>query len=163
WGSPDSLIQRDNPFLHVSNFSDQRVVISAGEVLAKSFNPRNWLNRRPRNEETRRQQERHALFLRQVIEQKRVTEIGPRSETRSHVIQSTSDVTSKAQRNATEPNDPASVGPIKGGPKTADTPPEPTPSNDFSTAVNLSPNLSVDQRASLLQILDRNCLAFGLE
>ena len=41
---PDSLISRNNPKIHVSNFSTSPVVISVGQVLGIGRNPGSWLS-----------------------------------------------------------------------------------------------------------------------
>ncbi|KAF8997555.1 hypothetical protein BDZ89DRAFT_921462, partial [Hymenopellis radicata] len=84
-------------------------------------------------------------------------------ESRSNVIQSQSHITSKAQRNATEQDDPSASEPIEGGPKTADVAPEPTTTADFTSSVHISPDLMSDQRQALIGVLERNRLAFGLD
>ncbi|KAF9028886.1 hypothetical protein BDZ89DRAFT_950981, partial [Hymenopellis radicata] len=89
--------------------------------------------------------------------------IGPNSESRSNVIQSQSNITSKAQRNATEQDDPSSSEPIEGGPKTAEVAPEPTTTADFTSSVHISPDLTEDQRRGLVAVLEENRLAFGLD
>ncbi|KAF9007259.1 hypothetical protein BDZ89DRAFT_923812, partial [Hymenopellis radicata] len=156
WGSPDSLIHRDNALLHVSNFSDEVITIAAGQILARAFNPRNWLDRVPKDEKTRIEQMQHAEFVRQMIVVKKgKEEIG--------LIQSRSTITSKAQRNATEQDDPSSSEPVEGGPKTADVAPEPTTTADFTTSVHISPDLTPEQRQALISVLERNTLAFGLD
>ncbi|KAF8993583.1 hypothetical protein BDZ89DRAFT_923775, partial [Hymenopellis radicata] len=137
WGSPDSLISREAPFLHVANFSDQPVVIAAGQVIAQSYNPRNWLDKRADDAETRQKQEQYASLVKQMVEKGRDTEIGPISDPRSSLTRSETEITSKAQRNATEADDPSASEPIEGGPKTSDTPPDPTSSQEFLSAVNI--------------------------
>jgi len=44
YGSPDSMISTDQPYLHVSNFSSLPVTIVTGQVLGHTRNPRNWLD-----------------------------------------------------------------------------------------------------------------------
>ncbi|KAF9004148.1 hypothetical protein BDZ89DRAFT_967182 [Hymenopellis radicata] len=161
WGSPDSLIQRDNPFLHVSNFSDQSITIATGQVLARAHNPQNWLDRPSNDPETRAKQDQFAALVRDVVARRKESESGP--DSRSRLIQSHSDVTSKAQRNATEPDDPSASEPIEGGPKTSESPPEPTSSAAFTSSVHISPDLTDEQRSKLLEVLERNQLAFGLD
>ncbi|KAF9004133.1 hypothetical protein BDZ89DRAFT_967226, partial [Hymenopellis radicata] len=81
----------------------------------------------------------------------------------NQVISSSSDITSKAHRNASEPDDPSAQDPVEGGPKTAETDPEPTTTQEFLTTVDVSTNLDPDQRRQLENILLRNKKAFGLD
>ncbi|KAF9013722.1 hypothetical protein BDZ89DRAFT_963120, partial [Hymenopellis radicata] len=97
------------------------------------------------------------------MDQRQEVQIGPNSESRSTLNQSRSEITSKAQKNATEPDDPAASEPIEGGPKTANTAMEPTSSLEFIASVNISPHLTDGQRTDLTTVLERNQLAFGLD
>jgi hypothetical protein len=77
-------------------------------------------------------------------------------------VQSQSNVWSKAQRNATDPDDPAATEPIEGGPETAELPEEPVSTSEVSEALDLSPDLTTDQRCSVKQVIFWNLSAFGL-
>ncbi|KAF9032523.1 hypothetical protein BDZ89DRAFT_937396, partial [Hymenopellis radicata] len=105
-------------------------------------------------------QKQYAGLVRQMVERSRV---GPISDPRSSLTRSQTEITSKAQRNATEADDPSASEPIEGGPKTSDTPPDPTSSQEFLSAVNISPTLDEEQRVALTRILEKNKLAFGLD
>ncbi|KAF9000533.1 hypothetical protein BDZ89DRAFT_968948, partial [Hymenopellis radicata] len=98
-----------------------------------------------------------------MVERNRDPEIGPISDPRSSLTQSQTEITSKAQRNATEADDPSASEPIEGGPKTSDTPPDPISSQEFISAVNISPELNDEQRMALIKILEKNKQAFGLD
>ncbi|PBK82565.1 hypothetical protein ARMGADRAFT_887506, partial [Armillaria gallica] len=154
YGSPDSLISEDNVFLHVSNFSDAPVVISKGQKLGIAHNPRNWLDRYEGREDTESKHS-HALLIKELIK--------AGSNTASRMIRSTSEITSKAQRNACDPDDPAASEPIEGGPKTADSPPDALPSSEILDALDISPNLTQDQRRRLQEVILKNQQAFGLD
>lgn len=41
FGSPDTLISSEQPFLHISNFSDSPIVISKGQIIGRAHNARN--------------------------------------------------------------------------------------------------------------------------
>ena len=43
YAPPDSLMSRNSPKIHVSNFSTSPVVISVGQVLGIGRNPGTWL------------------------------------------------------------------------------------------------------------------------
>ncbi len=78
-------------------------------------------------------------------------------------IRSQSEIISKAQQNATEPDDPASQEPIEGGPKTADMPDDPIPSTRLLEELDLSPDPSQDQWKQLQEVIQQNQMAFGLD
>lgn len=158
YGSPDSLISKDEAFLHISNFSDSPVVISKGDIVGKAHNPRNWLDRWQDDSSSKL---RHAYLIRELAQAQ-----SPKASlmgTSGHMIQSRSDVTSKAQRNASEPDDPASSEPIEGGPKAADLPPEATSSSEILNSLDISPHLTREQKEQLESIILNNALAFGLD
>ncbi len=67
YGSPDSLISLDNPFLHVSNFSDAPVVISKGQFIGHAHNPRNWLDRQQGSSKDTQSKELRAYLVRNLI------------------------------------------------------------------------------------------------
>ncbi|KAF9001219.1 hypothetical protein BDZ89DRAFT_919635, partial [Hymenopellis radicata] len=165
YGSPDVLISTDKPSIPVSNFSDKPVIISQGEVLARAHNPRNWLDRS--NGKRSAEQEAYARFVREMVEADQninaVRSIRGPTAAGNQVISSSSDITSKAHRNASEPDDPSAQEPVEGGPKTAETEPEPTSSQEFLTAVDVSANLDPEQRRQLEQVLLRNKDTFGLD
>ncbi|KLO04390.1 hypothetical protein SCHPADRAFT_840661, partial [Schizopora paradoxa] len=65
-------------------------------------------------------------------------------------------------KNYTGPDEPNS-DPAEGGPKTAETPPELCESDKLLEAINLSPDLNAEQRASIEEIVLKNADAFGLD
>ncbi|KAF9011671.1 hypothetical protein BDZ89DRAFT_963783, partial [Hymenopellis radicata] len=165
YGSPDILISSDRSRIPISNFSDKPVIISEGEFLAKAHNPRNWLDRAKGKVSS--EQEAYARFVKEMVEeqQRSMTDRNNRDliAAGNQVISSSSDVTSKAHRNASEPDDPSAQEPVEGGPKTAETDPEPTASKEFLTAVDISSNLQPDQQHLIEEVLIRNKNAFGLD
>ena len=44
YASPDSLILKTNPHLHVANFSASAIMVQIGQVLGKGHNPNSWLD-----------------------------------------------------------------------------------------------------------------------
>ncbi|PBK84571.1 hypothetical protein ARMGADRAFT_1048242 [Armillaria gallica] len=158
YSSPDSLISKDEAFLHTSNFSDSPVVISKGDIVGKAHNPWNWLDRWQDNSSSKL---RHAYLIQELAKAQ-----SPKSDpmgTSGQMIQSKSDVTSKAQQNTSEPDDPASSEPIKGGPKAADSPPEATSSSEILNSLDISPHLTTEQKGQLESIILDNVLAFKLD
>ena len=111
FSTADSLISKDNPVLHVANFSSSPIVISEGQLLGTGRNPSTWLDRDYKlSGEQRSDIERHARLIQALV------------EVQSATVSSQTEISSKAQRNATEQDDPAVEEPLEGGPKTAETP-----------------------------------------
>jgi hypothetical protein len=81
----------------------------------------------------------------------------------SLTARSITNISSKAQRNVTEPNDPLAEEPIEGGPKTAKAPPENISSARLLEEIDISPDITSDQRQLLETIITRNSKAFGLD
>jgi len=71
----------------------------------------------------------------------------------SNVIQSQTKITSKAQRNASEEDNPLAEDPVEGGPKTSSTPEDEVESSKLSETVDISPDLTEDQKAQLLSLI----------
>ncbi|PBK78932.1 hypothetical protein ARMSODRAFT_869015, partial [Armillaria solidipes] len=160
YGSPDSLINRDRAFLHISNFSDMPVVISKGEVIGNARNPRNWLDKRQDLSESK---QRHAYLIHELVKAQNLKLGSAGTSISSQMIQCESEVMSKAQRNVSEPDDPASSEPIKGGPKTVESLQDSIPSSDILASIDISPHLTADQKRQLESVILSNQQAFGLD
>ncbi|KAF8989242.1 hypothetical protein BDZ89DRAFT_974779, partial [Hymenopellis radicata] len=169
YGSPDVLISRDSLSIPISNFSDAPVIISVGEVLGHAHNPRNWLDRPSRNPFEAQKREAYAQFIRNMVTERGQ---GVKDNTAtsdqtlsagSAAITSSSEIISKAHRNATSPDDPVAENPVEGGPKTAEVSPDPTTRSDFLGSVGISPTLNSEQRLALENVLLSNQDAFGLD
>jgi hypothetical protein len=163
FGSADSLISRSHPFIHVANFSSSPVVISEGQLMGTSRNPHSWLDRRRNLSKSQEQRiDSHSRLIRSLAEI-RFGNDPDRNESRTGTVTSHSEVSSKAQRNATEADDPAAQDPLEGGPKTSETAPDPTPAGQLLNEVNISEDLSNFQRSQLERIILKNQEAFGLD
>lgn len=69
FGSLDSMISGEQPYLHVSNFSNLPVTVASGQILGHARNPRNWLDRRASLSESGMvQASAHANLIRQLSE-----------------------------------------------------------------------------------------------
>jgi hypothetical protein len=82
---------------------------------------------------------------------------------RTNVARSITEISSKAQRNATEADDPLAEEPIEGGPKTSEVPEESIPGSQLLTEVDISPDLTIEQRQELEAMILRNQMAFGTD
>ncbi|KAF9012979.1 hypothetical protein BDZ89DRAFT_963292, partial [Hymenopellis radicata] len=150
YGSPDVLISRDALSIPISNFSDSPITISIGDIVGYAHNPRNWLDRPGHSAVERQRRDAYAQLIRNII-------------AGSAAITSSSEITSKAHRNATLPDDPVAEDPVEGGPKTAEVPPDAVTQSNFLASVGISPSLDSAQRQALEQVLLRNQDAFGLD
>ena len=162
FGSPDSMISADQPYLHVSNFSNTPITVAAGEVLGIARNPRNWLDRKDvLSEDNSILIETHANLIRRLSKSlpPRNTSVVPEV----NVIRSQTEVTSKVQRNATEKDDPLAEEPVEGGPKIFSVPEDDVENSRLLEAVDISPDLTENQRMQLSALITRHASAFGLE
>jgi len=162
FGAPDSMISANQPYLHISNFSNTPITIAARQVLGIARNPCNWLDQKNALSETDIIQiETHANLIQQLSESP-----PPRSNpviAVSDIIRSQTEVTSKAQRNAMEKDDPLAEEPIEGGPKTASTPEDDIESSKLIEAIDILPNLTENQKAQLVALITKHVSAFGLD
>lgn len=155
------MISSKQPRLHVSNFSSKPVTVAAGQVLGTARNPRNWLDQEDTmSESASTQRMTHAMLIRQLSESlpSRNVPLG----IASNVIQSQTQITSKAQRNASKEDDPLAENPIEGGPKTSLMPEDEVESSKLSETVDISPDLTEDQKVWLLSLITKHESAFGL-
>ncbi|EEB98497.1 hypothetical protein MPER_01979, partial [Moniliophthora perniciosa FA553] len=154
FGAADTLIQRDSPVLMVSNFSKTPVVVGEGMLLGKCHNPDTWLDKVHRFSPSDIQAaSNHAQLVRGMIEV-------PAS---ASMVQSLSEVTSKAHRNASDPDDPTAEEPVEGGPKTAEVGIEEVPFSRLLEEVHISPDLTLDQRKAVENVILNNHTAFSLD
>jgi hypothetical protein len=233
YGSPDMLISKDRPLLHVANFSSSPITISSGQVLGTARNPKGWLDRMDRySKEKQNQINAHATLMRCLVNEKLISDEqvanvrrgeadsetsgptdevnqidqlsaifelpsnslntqakcehcshvqqpvtnfeddcpychagrhGTRANLSSNIARSVTDISSKAQRNATEADDPLAEEPLEGGPKTSEVPEESIPGNKLLSEVDISRDLTVTQRRELEAMILRNQLAFGID
>jgi hypothetical protein len=159
YGAADTLISRSQPVLHVANFSKKPVVIEKGEFLGSCYNPETWLDKPHRlSSEQQMKLDTYARLIRTLLEQNHVPH-----RSISNPIRSFSEISSKAQRNATGEDDPTATAPLEGGPKTAEVHVEDISSDRLLDEISISPDLSEQQRRHLEEVLLRNAGAFGLD
>jgi hypothetical protein len=205
YGSADSLISRSNPIVHVANFSKKPVIITEGQVLGISKNPKTWLDKMEKfSPEQQTRINAHASFMKIMIDENFAADELQASENNYNVpqksnsndfhecedgicvfckkvsgktdktdnyspdsttsaIHSESKISSKAQRNATEADDPLAGEPVEGGPKTSEPPPEPVSGDRLLAEVDFSPDLLESQRKQLEEVVLKNSKAFGLD
>ncbi|THU99501.1 hypothetical protein K435DRAFT_658911, partial [Dendrothele bispora CBS 962.96] len=152
YGAADTFISRNKPILHVSNFSKRPVIIAEGAVLGKSHDPRTWLDKSHRFSNLEHNRiNAHAHLIRNL------------AQSSSFTIQSKSEVSSKAQRNANGEDDALSTSPLEGGPKTAEVALDHIPAERLIQEVDISSDLSTEQRVKLERVILKNNNAFGLD
>ncbi|KAJ3804521.1 hypothetical protein F5876DRAFT_53278 [Lentinula aff. lateritia] len=150
YGAADTLISRNKPFLHVANFSKRPVVVAEGEVLGKCHNPETWLDKAHRlSPSDRNSATAHASVIQYLV--------------RAQMVRSEAQISSKAQRNATEEDDPLAEEPLEGGPKTAEVSFDDTVSEQLLSEIHISPDLTDSQRKAIEQVVHANSNAFGLD
>ncbi|KAJ7630155.1 hypothetical protein B0H17DRAFT_962475, partial [Mycena rosella] len=85
----------------------------------------------------------------------------------SATVRSKTKISSKAQRNANEADDPLAEAPLEGGPKISEVPDEFISGERLLARgfgpVDISPDISDAQRTALEEIILRNKLAFGVD
>lgn len=139
YAAPDSIITRNTPFLHISNFSTRPVTISKGQPIAKLKDPYDFLDDSAISLSTQAKYERHAYVIRAIVKD---ISFSSAHENFPHV-----------------PGD----EPIEGGPKTAESPAESPASSSLLSEIHISPELDSSQRQEIEAIISRNRHAFGLD
>ena len=145
FGAPASLINKDDPFLQIANFTPHPVTIQKGRLLGWGNNPDQYLD-----SATKKTPEE-------------VQKLQAHSETIKTIVNNLLDrnqedpITSGQEEDILE-------GELKGGPKTAEVPdPDPIPTSELLSQVNFSPDLTEDQRKALEEVVLKNKDAFGLD
>ncbi|KLO04747.1 hypothetical protein SCHPADRAFT_813623, partial [Schizopora paradoxa] len=141
-GAPDSLITRDQAFLHISNFTELPTVIEKGRLLGYAHLPDEWLDRPDKMDDDTRQT----------------------LEARAAAVKSYVDDRFKSDEDAARDADFPGEDELEGGPKTAEAPdPDPIPSSQLLSEVHFSPDLSPEQRTKLEAVVSKHPDAFSLD
>ncbi len=134
------MLHEKYPYVHVSNFTNRYIAIPKGLILGHAHNPGSWLDKAEYfSEEDKRRISAHATLIRTYSE--------------SNFTKSQTDISSKAQRNATEDDDPLAEEPIEGGPKTSEAPPEEISEDQLLKEVGISKDLTENQRKQIIEVL----------
>lgn len=163
YGIPDTLISRQNPCIAVSNFSNDLVRISKGQLIGNAHELQAWLDQHkdfsPKKlEEARKQVRVLSTLINQRTDDKSMRRSSPTVRSLAENLKRPSaieDITNHLNLLA-EP-------PVEGGPKTAELPPGKVEQNQLFTEVDICTELSKDQRMQLEQIILKNEEAFGLD
>ena len=165
YGSADTIIDRNDSRIFVSNFSKNPITVPAGQVLGIARNPSSWLDHENQfSELQKRDAESRARLVQTLIEGQPIVH--------EPYIQSNPSVrTSKCQlQEVVDPSrlrysgeDPLSEPPVEGGPKTAEVPEESVPEDRLLQELDISTNLSQEQILAIQRILVKHKEVFGLD
>jgi hypothetical protein len=139
FAAPDSLITKDTPYLYITNFSKDPIVIQKGEAIAYNKDPRKYLDKKDK------------LKGRKLQEH----------EAKVNLIRSLAKDLAKDKKDEVPHNE--GDEPIEGGPKTSEPQPDPVSKEEFLKVVDISKDLSPEQRVQLEKVLLANIDAFGLD
>ena len=156
YACPDSIIAKDNPRIHVTNFASYPIVIHKGQVLGVTHNPKTWLVQTSHcSNEDIVKAENYATLVRSIHSHHE------NGDLKSSMVASELQDKDLLQYSGTE--DPLAEDPLEGGPKGSETPPDLVKTGELLKAVNISKDLTVDQAKALHKLLLTNHLAFGLD
>ncbi len=154
FGAPDSLLSREDPFLHVSNLTDRPVTIRQYQVLGHSRHPRAWLDKvGSYSDEQQKNIIAHASLIRQLAQE---------ADSRHGATVRADPVELKAAQRVSGIDDPQAEPPLEGGPKTSEAPPEDVPGDALLSTVDISSELDETQRRRLATVVLRNSTAFSI-
>ena len=161
YGCADTLITKESPFIHISNFSKKPVVLSAGHVISQGHSPTTWLDKE--GEFTAQQLESikvHANLLRSIINTEGTSlDNNPFAQTAKSEVKTLQDASRRdysSDKILAEP-------PVEGGPKTSEVPEELVPAARLLKEVDISPNLTRIQMKQLQEVIELHEKAFGLD
>lgn len=148
YGTTDTLIDRDDCKVFVSNFSKTPVTIPAGQILGIARNPSSWLDKKDRYSDSQKQNaERRARLIQTLIQGqstaslKTGTQIDTSVRTGRCQIQEILD----PSRLKHSGEDPLAECPVEGGPKTAEIPGDYVPEDKLLQEIDISTNLLQNQ------------------
>jgi hypothetical protein len=158
YGSPDTLISLDKPFLHIANFSTFPVTISARQTVATAQNPQTWLDKSSRFTSAEKNRiNQHAELIKNIIETRSQDPVRLSATAKSQV-----NIGYNPSLGLGIEEDPLSEPPLTGGPKTAELPGDIVMEDQLLEELDLSESLSPKQRQNMEAILVKNKYVFGL-
>ena len=140
YGITDALVSRNNPQLHVCNFSSQPVTIHQGQLLGHARNPNNWLDRTDKMDSKQLKACETYAGLIKALAQQNFEQVDPAADA---IV-------------------PESEGEVQGGPKTQETPMEEVSEKQLLDELDYSPELNESDRKALQKIVVAHKNAFGL-
>jgi hypothetical protein len=165
YASPDSIIHRSKPCVHVSNLGKYPVVINKGQVLGTAHNPRNWLTQASQiSEEEYAKVKSYANLIAELVESSgNLQEPKPKTGDHLPMVETVTTELKESLDSKDDYLDCPSEEPLEGGPKSHGTPPEFIKSQELLSAVDVSKDLTPKQVKELAAVLTRNEKAFGLD
>ncbi|KAI0707012.1 hypothetical protein C8Q76DRAFT_628954, partial [Earliella scabrosa] len=162
YGAPDTLLSRDSLKLHVANFSQFPARIGRGQALGTIRDPKSWLDKTGKYSGEQLQQMRaHAAMISQLVHEQ--LKNMPPSEALADYSKAIAPELRTARGGKAGEEDPLASEPVEGGPKVSETPADEVPSSALINAVDISSELSSEDRQKLLEVLERNRAAFSLD
>ena len=163
----DTLINRDDSRIFVSNFSKSPITIPAGQVLGLARNPASWLDDKNKFLDSQKREAESRVHLIQNLVRNQGQSIASRLPTNVNLTVNTG----KCQlEEVLDPSrlryvgeDPLAEPPIEGGPKTAEVPEESSPESTLLQELDISANLSSEQAQKIQNILIKHKKVFGLD
>lgn len=120
YGSPDVLIDKDNPQIPISNFSVDPITICQGQVLGVAHNPGTWLDKPQRfHERELRNFEAQVQVLQSIATMNDTKRDQPLMNSNTQAIKSHTNLAVNPALGLGVPEDVLAEPPIEGGPKTA--------------------------------------------
>ena len=140
YGITDAVVSRNNPRLHVCNFSSQPVTVHQGQILGYARNPNSWLDRTEKmNSKQLESCRSHAGLIKALAKQN---------------FDSGDPTAAIALETENEE--------VLGGPKAQEMPSEEVPEDQLLDELDYSPELNESDRKALQKVVLSHKKAFGL-
>ena len=164
YGSADTLVDNGDSRIFVSNFSKKPISIGAGQVLGQVRNPSSWLDKEGQLSESQRQDaESRTCLIRNLVQAQVTSESPTRIDPLVKMGRSQVKEISDPSRLRYSGEDPLAEPPVEGGPKTAEVPEDLIPETKLLEELDISVNLSQDQRQKIQHLLVKHKEVFGLD
>lgn len=163
YAPPDTLLDYDCMSLHVSNFSDLPAIVERGQALGLTRDPHTWLDNEQQYDKKNMIHVRaHRRLVQDLIKMNQSDAHSGQSSV-SLVNAETPKLTTSGLHAAEMDDDTDATDALEGGPKTAEAPPDDVSSQELLQAVDISSELSPEQRQEVEKVLLQNQLAFSLD
>ncbi|KAJ3717173.1 hypothetical protein C8R42DRAFT_744318 [Lentinula raphanica] len=144
YGSPDTLISKQNPRIPVANFSNEAITIGRGQLMGTGHKANRWLDKSEEfSPEDRQKFQAQAQLLRSIAG------IEDSHQTVSSAIRSQSKLERNPRSDIEIPGEEYAEAPLEGGPKTAEVVEDDTSSERLLEEVDICKELSVEQQLKL--------------
>jgi hypothetical protein len=151
YAMPETLISPDKPYVWISNFANLPITISSGQLIGHLQNPANiYSSPTQLSSEDRFKLSTYARFIQNY----------------DPFTQSNYSISKRNAEGNKEEEQEAKLSqnqPVEGGPKTAEIPEEITIGDELLQNVDISTNLTSEERQEMERVLQRNHAAFALD